>query len=215
MFKSFSDKSQNNSKILFLILILLIILFLSWFFYTNNKKDVALSNTNITAVNEASENHYSVEYNSDHTKLILTNKVYKFTLSLPADWKYNLTETPGIVSFYDPVVEDLAKNGVFDLTDGMKLSVSVTPKPIDILFEQFAGKQFDSSYPKDYINQKEVIIDQRPALEFQENTIGYSIGTYILNNNNVYSVVAGIGQKDAEKYKAIYKEIISSLTFSD
>lgn len=215
MFKLFSNKSQNNS-ILLLALILLIILFLGWFFYINNKKDVAPSNTNITAVNKTLENHYTVEYNSGHTKLILTNKLYKFTLSLPADWEYELytlTETPDLIVFRDPAVGNLKEKGILNSNDGINLTVDIRSKSTDISFEEFAKEQFNLVG----ISQKAVIVDQRPALEFQQNGSGhYAIGTYILNNNDVYYIILDMeGIKDVEKYKAIYKEIISGFTFSD
>lgn len=215
MFKLFSNKSQNNN-ILFLALILLIILFLGWFFYINNKNDVTSSNINIAAVNRVSENHYSVEYNSDHTKLILTNKLYKFTLLLPVDWEYELyalTETPDLIVFRDSAIGNLKEKGLLNSNDGINLTVDIRLKSPDISFEEFAKELFNSVD----ISQKTMTVDQMSAIEFQQNVSGhYTIGTYILNNNDVYYIILDMeGIKDVEKYKAIYKEIISSLTFSD
>lgn len=193
----------------FFVIALVLVSVVLFFIYSSSNKNVNKNNINIISNN--SVNKYDSQYDLKNKQLIFTNYQYKYKLKLPDDWNVFPVDNLTNVGFVDSVAR--AQKIETSLIQGMKIEVLASLADQKKTLEQQVS---ESVKEMEVISRRNLTVSDRQAIEVVTDVLTYSITTYFISNDYLYTLAGYIGDiKEKDKYTKIYNEIISTFTFLD
>lgn len=177
---------------------------------TNTVKNTnSAINANSNAAINANTNINSSVSTNTATWSEYENEQFGYTLKYPDDWAEANTADANPAMFADPVA--LAQETDTTLQQGAKFEVQVENSSASTLTSAVADKDSEWTVLKDVLTT----IDGVSALRRQLTAMTYTLTTYVLKNNKLYSITQYIPKaEDRGKYTAIYDQILANFQFT-
>jgi len=163
------------------------------------------------SVNSNNENSAG-NSNQASNDVVYTNDTYNYQITLPAGWS---TEegSPDYVSFMDPDAQ--AQEIVSELMQGMKMEIWAT-EVSGVTLEDAVNAEMENYADDEIIETSDVSVDGQEAVKVKMYVLGYSITSYVIENDVFYKIVGYVGnEQEDSKYVALYSKILSDFKFLD
>ncbi len=187
-------EKRRSSKLIILIVILTILVAgaFGWYFFIlekNSESDTSSSQ--------------DLNTNSEVEQLTYTSEDYGYLLKYPSDWEYTDDAEGNPAMFYDPTGLAQIIEGT-ELLQGTKMEIYVS-EDIEMTLDEMV-KERDIEF--EILSEEEIEVGKVKAIRRIVNGMGYMNVTYVVNENNFYSIIQYIPQ---EKYRSIYTGYYDSI----
>jgi len=141
---------------------------------------------------------------------LYVNPDYGYRLELPEDWTIE-EDSAEYVAFFDPVAQQ--QEIVSELMMGMKMEVYITELD-GMTFEEQIENNLAAYSSEELLERKDVVVDGKDAVKIKTYTLGYTVMTYVDNDDVVIGIAGNVGnEQEDSKYVALYSQILSSFEF--
>ncbi|MBU0598515.1 hypothetical protein KKF61_06045, partial [Patescibacteria group bacterium] len=213
--------------IIILVIIIVILGIGLYFSVTNTNSDAdgtkSVSNSDLSDLNIGKNDNsaininttgksYSIDYDIDKEQIVFTNEIFAYRAILPDDWSIDKIDDSMRVAFFDPVAK--SQEFASELLQGMKIEIYAEAGIEDAILPDVVAEQMSQYSADEIISQENVVVSGEDAIKVITDIMGYSIVTYVLHNDILYTIVGYVGDtNDKEKYGAKYSEIVAKFEF--
>lgn len=140
-----------------------------------------------------------------------TNEEYGYNLSYPGDWSHYKTSTENPAMFFDP--EAMAQNlNVSEMLQGSKIEIYVT-EGVDMTLDEILEAEEDFGF--EVLSKENTTVGGQPAVKRAVIALSYTNVTYVIHNNNLYSIVQYIPEDEYRQiYSDYYDQMLDSFQFT-
>lgn len=208
---------MNLKSTILLIVIVVVggLMFYIAFTYQGNQGNDAEninSNNNSNTATQASES-FSMSDTSDGANFVYTNWDNDYKITFPQGWELS-DDSDGVrAAFFDSVA--LEQVEVTELLMGMKMEIYAEAIQEDITLES-TYQELTEITEEGILEKTDVFVNSLPAFKVKMDVLGFSIATYVIKGNRMYTIAGYVGSSDdVAKYTAQYSSILDSMIFLD
>jgi len=146
----------------------------------------------------------------DSTDVVYTNDQYNYRVTFPEGWAKQ-DDQGEYVSWLGPVAQE--QEVVSELLQGMKIEIWTTDM-VGVTLQDAVDAELEVYSEDEILNRSNITVDGKDAIKVKTNLLGYTIATYILDNDVLYKFIGYVGdEQENAKYVAQYSSLLSNFEF--